>query len=165
MKNDEVKINTDAVLGKLENGVFYTKMHTSFDELDPLNMLHNSRYSYILERATYLFFNAVGVIEGFDIVKYPDLHHVVHGIELTYHRPMFGVVPFFVSIVPEKLREAGAVFKVAFISQDRSTIYCSGRRSIAKVKPETFQPVGWTPKFRETLEFIINLQKKLKNEK
>ncbi len=165
MSNGEIKINTAEIEKKLEKGLFYTKMHTSFDELDPLNMLHNSRYSYILERATYLFFNAVGVIEGFDIVKYPDLHHVVHGIELTYHKPMFGVVPFFVSIVPEKLREAGVTFKVAFLSEDRKTIYCSGRRTIAKVKPETFNPVGWTPKFRETLDFIINLQKKLKNEK
>ncbi|HNY10037.1 MAG TPA: hypothetical protein PKK26_00470, partial [Candidatus Wallbacteria bacterium] len=114
MKDSEIIINTASIEEKLEKGVFYVKMNSNFDELDPLNMLHNSRYSYILERATYLFFNAAGVIEGFDIVKYPDLHHVVHGIELTYHKPIFGVVSFYVSIAPEKLREAGATFKVAF---------------------------------------------------
>ena len=71
----EAALNFKEVKKVLQDGVFYVKLNTSFDELDPLNMLHNSRYQYILERATYMFFNAVKVIEEFDTVKYPDLHH------------------------------------------------------------------------------------------
>ena len=153
------EIDRELIKTKLESGVFYQKWSTSFDELDPLNMLHNSRYSYILERVTYLFFNAVSVIEKFDIIEFPDLHHVVRQINLTYLRPIFGVIPFWVTIKPIKLREAACIFEVAFISDDRSVIYCKGERTIAKVNPDTFQPVGWTKKFRETLEFIMELSK------
>lgn len=152
-------IDRAAIRNALEAGVFYVKMNTSFDELDPLNMLHNSRYQYILERATYMFFNAVKVIEDFDIIKYPDLHHVVHNINLNYLKPIFGVVPFYVAIAPQKLREAGAAFDVAFLSEDKKTVYCKGTRSIAKVRPVTFEPTGWTAKFRETHEYIIELIK------
>ncbi len=144
----------------VNDGVFRVKLFTSFDELDPLNMLHNSRYQYILERATYMFFNAVKVIEEFDIVKYPDLHHVVYNINLSYLKPIFGVRPFIVTIAPQKLREAGAVYDVAFLSEDGNTVYCKGSRTIAKVKPVTFEPVGWTPKFRLTHEYLIDLIKK-----
>lgn len=158
MSGKDISIDRAAVENALEKGVFYQTLTTCFDELDPLNMLHNSRYAYILERVTYMFFNAVDVIGAFDTVKFPDLHHVVSGIELAYHKPIFGVVPFVVSVRPVRLREAGATYEVAFLSEDRTIVHCSGRRSIAKVKPVTFQPVGWTPKFRETHEFIISLQ-------
>lgn len=153
----------DSIRKTLRGGVFYVRLNTSFDELDPLNMLHNSRYQYILERATYMFFNAVRVIEAFDTVKYPDLHHVVHNINLNYMRPMFGVIPFLVSIAPQKLREAGATYEVAFLSDDMKTVYCRGTRSIAKVRPVTFEPVGWTAKFRETHEYIIDIIKSEKH--
>ena len=158
----EAALNFKEVKKVLQDGVFYVKLNTSFDELDPLNMLHNSRYQYILERATYMFFNAVKVIEEFDTVKYPDLHHVVHNINLDYLKPIFGVIPFWVSIAPKKLREAGASYDVAFLSEDRKTVYCKGIRSIAKVKPVSFEPVGWTAKFRETHEYIIDMIKKQK---
>ncbi len=164
-KNINVKLNAaanpsidyDGLDKTLDAGIFRVKWFTNFDELDPLNMLHNSRYHYILERATYMFFNAVKVIEEFDIVKYPDLHHVVHNINLNYLKPIFGVKPFIVSIAPLKLREAGAVYEVAFTSEDGKVVYCKGSRTIAKVKPITFEPVGWTPKFRLTHEYIIGL--------
>ncbi len=173
-QSDKKTLKTDSVVADaavdyngldraLDAGVFRVKLFTSFDELDPLNMLHNSRYQYILERATYMFFNAVKVIEEFDIVKYPDLHHVVHNINLNYLKPIFGVKPFIVSIAPQKLREAGAVYDVAFLSEDYKTVYCKGSRTIAKVKPVTFEPVGWTPKFRKTHEYIIDIIKKGEN--
>ena len=153
------EVNKEVIKNKLENGVFYKKWSTSFDELDPLNMLHNSRYSYILERVTYLFFNAVSVIEKFDIVEFPDLHHVVRQINLTYVKPIFGVISFFVTVKPIKLREAGCIYEVSFVSEDKSVVYCKGERTIAKVNPATFQPVGWSKKFRDTHEFIIGLSK------
>ncbi len=155
-------IDFEYIRKTLDSGVYYIKMSTNFDELDPLNMLHNSRYQYILERATYSFFNAVKLIEDFDTLKYPDLHHVVHAVNLNYIKPLFGVTPFYVAISPQKLREAGAVYNVAFLSEDRINVYCKGTRSIARVRPKTFEPVGWSAKFRETHEFIINI---LKNEK
>lgn len=157
---NETIINYEDLNKVLCEGVFYTKFNTNFDELDPLNLLHNSRYLYILERATYLYFNAIKVIEDFDIVKYPDLHHVVYSINLNYIKPIVGVTSFLVSISPIKLREAGAIYEVAFLSTDKSTIYCKGTRAIAKVKPKTFEPISWTKKFRETHEYIINVLKK-----
>lgn len=153
------KINEEVIKNKLENGIFYQKYSTNFDELDPLNMLHNSRYSYIIERATYLFFNAVSVIEKFDIVEFPDLHHVVRQINLTYIKPIFGVISFFVKVRPIKLREAACIYEVSFVSEDKNVVYCKGERTIVKVNPLTFQPAGWSKKFRETHEFIIGLSK------
>jgi|GEM_PF-6288354 len=160
----EAAVNFDGIKKVLRDGVFYLKMGTNFDELDPLNMLHNSRYQYFLERATYKFFNAVKLIEEFDIVKYPDLHHVVYNINLNYLRPIFDVTPFFVTIAPQKLREAGATYDVAFLSDDMKTVYCRGSRSIAKVGPKNFSPIGWSRKFRETHEYIIELNKNKKME-
>lgn len=158
----ETQVDRKNIEKILENGVFYVRMSTSFDELDPLNMLHNSRYSYILERATFKYFNAIGVIPEFDFVKYPDLHHVVQSISLTYLKPIFSVTPFWVAISVDRVREAAVAFNVAFLSDDRETVYCRGHRVIAKVKPVTFEPVGWTALFRETHEFLAELGKKLK---
>ncbi|MEX2382866.1 MAG: thioesterase family protein [Opitutales bacterium] len=129
-------------------GLFLYRAKTAFDELDPLGILHNSRYLYFLERATLAMFDHLMGAERFDPEAYPDLYVLVRRLEIDYLAPIRGVIPFLITLRVSRLREAGCVYAFEFRSENGETLFSKGTRTVVRMSGATGEPTAWTPQFR-----------------
>jgi acyl-CoA thioester hydrolase len=130
-------------------GIFIYRTQTHFDELDPLNVLHHSRYLKHLERAQQAMFDHIMATESFDPERYPDLYVVVRNITIDYLHPLRSITPFLIALRVVRLREAGLTTAFSFRTPDGAKEYCRGLRTVCRLSTKTHQPCGWTALFRE----------------
>src|ERR1700736_58892 len=68
--------------------VYFSSVH--FDELDPMKMLHNSRFAAHVERAVSAWYTALGGSWRLDPRENPDQFHVVRDLHIEYLNPVVG---------------------------------------------------------------------------
>ena len=115
-----------------------------FDELDPMGLLHNSRYSLLFERALTAFWAGHGhsFVEGRPST--PDAFNVVRSASITYHRPVRGVGEVTVHIWLDHLGESSGDYRFQLTSVDGSVLYAEGNRVVVKLDPATLRPTPWS---------------------
>lgn len=124
---------------------YRTSIH--FDELDPMNMLHNSRFAAHVERATVEFYRSVGRTWERDVSRNPDQFHLVRDFRIEFLAPV-GPGEIDVQIWVEHLGTSSCVYGFRCISRDGRIIHAQGARTVVKIDPRTHQPVPWTESFR-----------------
>ena len=119
-----------------------------FDELDPMGLLHNSRYSLLFERALTAFWAGHGhsFVEGRPST--PDAFNVVRSASITYHRPVRGVGEVAVHIWLDHLGESSGDYRFQLTSVDGSVLYAEGNRVVVKLDPATLLPTPWSEEAR-----------------
>ncbi len=126
-----------------------------FDELDPMGMLHNVRYGFLLERASSAFFEANGWEWEHDPAKNPDAHHVVAEQTIRYVAPIRGTTDIAVEMWVERLGRTSATYAFEIRSADGMTVHARARRATVKLDPVTFQPAEWTPRLHRCLASLV----------
>ena len=119
-----------------------------FDELDPMGLLHNSRYALLFERALAAFWASHGhsFVEGRPST--PDAFNVVRSASITYHRPVRGVGEVAVHIWLDHLGESSGDYRFQLTSVDGSVLYAEGNRVVVKLDPATLRPTPWSEESR-----------------
>jgi acyl-CoA thioester hydrolase len=133
----------------VETGYPYTyPVEVHFDELDPMGLLHNSRYSLLFERALSAFWTGHGhsYVEGRPST--PDAFNVVRSASITYHRPIRGVGEVAVHVWLARLGESSADYGFTLTSPDSSVVYAEGNRVVVKLDQATLRPEPWSEQCR-----------------
>lgn len=119
-----------------------------FDELDPMQVLHNSRFAVHIERAVTSFYITSGRLWTTDHADNPDQFHVVRELRIEFLNPVIGPRTMRVDIWVEKLGTTSCTYGFLCSSEDGRIPYARGERTIVKVDPSTRRPAPWTDFFR-----------------
>jgi acyl-CoA thioester hydrolase len=126
-----------------------------FDELDAMGMLHNARYSLLIERATSAFFESNGWQWERDVAGNPDQHYVVREQSVRFMRPILRPGRVVVSMWVSRLGETSATFSFEIRSPDRRVLHATAERVHVKLDRATLAPAAWTPRLREHLSTLL----------
>jgi acyl-CoA thioester hydrolase len=136
--------------------VYLSSVH--FDELDPMQMLHNSRFAAHVERAVTAWYVSLGGRWHVDPRENPDQFHMVRDLHIEYLNPVVGPGTMRIDVWIERLGNTSCVYGFLCSSADGSVAYARGDRTIVKVDPQSHRPTPWSGAFRE---FLTDLQKQL----
>ncbi|GBD32680.1 hypothetical protein HRbin33_01654 [bacterium HR33] len=134
--------------GALPGPCFTFSSTVHYDELDPMNMLHNTRYAVHVERAIIAFFGTFGRRWERDVRRNPDQFHVVKEFRIEFLTPISEVGSVDVKIWVERIGNSSCSFGFLMQSPGGEIEHARGVRTIVKLDPETLRPVPWTDKFR-----------------
>lgn len=132
----------------IEPSSFTNRSLVHFDELDPMHMLHNSRFAAHVERATIALYSSLGWTWQRDVRSNPDQFHVVRDFRIEFLAPV-GPGPLEIEIWVERLGNSSCVYGFRCTSKDGSVLHARGIRVIVKLDPADHTPVPWTETFRE----------------
>jgi acyl-CoA thioester hydrolase len=135
---------------------FPSRVH--FDELDPMGILHNSRYPVHVERAVAAFFEANGFFWEASIADNPDKFHVVRQFHIDMERPCSGSGPMDVDVWLERLGRSSLTYGFTCQGTD-GVVYARGTRTVVKLDPATFRPTDWTDRWREAHLTVLGPQR------
>jgi acyl-CoA thioester hydrolase len=131
------------------NPKFVYRSPVHFDELDPMQMLHNARFAAHVERAVTAFYATTGRRWETDVRDNPDQFHVVRELRIEYLQPVIGPQTLRIDVWVERLGTSSCVYGFLVSSEDGRTPYARGERAIVKIDPASRRPAPWTPFFRE----------------
>jgi acyl-CoA thioester hydrolase len=120
-----------------------------FDELDPMQVLHNSRFATHVERAVTSYYATSGRAWETDPANNPDQFHVVRELRIEFLNPVVGPGPIRIDIWVERLGNTSCKYGFLCSSDDGRVPYARGERTIVKVDPSTRRPAPWTDFFRD----------------
>ncbi|HXI12255.1 MAG TPA: thioesterase family protein [Thermoanaerobaculia bacterium] len=119
-----------------------------FDELDAMNMLHNSRYGVHVERAIVAWYHSQGRTWEANVADNPDQFHVVRDLHIEFLSPVKGVGTIRIDIWVEKIGHTSCVYGFHCSSADGRVAHARGERTIIKLDPLSMRPAPWTDFFR-----------------
>jgi len=132
---------------------YFSPVH--FDELDPMKMLHNSRFAAHIERAVSAWYASTGGTWELRVEDNPDQFHVVRDLHIEYLNPFFGMGSMRIDLWVERLGNTSCVYGFLCSSPDGNVAYARGERTIVKVDPRSYRPEPWTPAFRARHETLV----------
>lgn len=121
-----------------------------FDDLDPFNILHNSRYLLLFERAVGAFWMDVGW-GAFQDSDRPEQFHLVRHNAIDYLAPVRGVGKVRVRVGIEKIGTSSLTFECRMLPMDRDLDHARGTRTVVHVDPTTLEPRPWNDSFRDAM--------------
>lgn len=125
---------------------YVSRVH--FDELDPLQMLHNSRFATHVERAIVSYYETLGRRWEPRVQDNPDQFHVVRDYRIEFLAPVAGPGPLRIDVWVEHIGNTSCVYGFRCTSEDGSIVHARGERTIIKLDPGTHRPLAWTDEFR-----------------
>jgi acyl-CoA thioester hydrolase len=129
-----------------------------FDDLDALQILHNSRYLLLFERTIGSFWARVdwkGSPEGGS----PDRKQLVRANHVEYLRPVSQIGDVRVRIWVEHLGRTSLTFAFRMLPMDEDVDYATGTRVMVSVDPRTKRPVPWSDEFRHVISPFLREEK------
>ena len=136
---------------------FYEAIHgVYFDDLDALQILHNSRYLLLFERTIGSFWmRTMGWGGVLDESTNPDRYHLVRTNEIEYLRPVTGIGEVRVRIWVEKLGRTSLTFGMRVLPMDEDRDYARGTRVLVCVDAATRTPTPWSDELRQKIAPFI----------
>jgi acyl-CoA thioester hydrolase len=130
---------------------FHESIHgVYFDDLDALQILHNSRYLLLFERTIGSFWMRLGW-RGPGNGDDPNRHQLVRANHVEYNRPVSGIGEVRVRIWIEHLGRTSLTFGFRMLPMDEDVDYATGSRVMVCVDPVTKRPTPWSDEFRRML--------------
>jgi acyl-CoA thioester hydrolase len=152
-KKDFTMVDTRAsslIFDSVDYGVS-VPLDVYFDDLDSYGMLHNSRYTVMVERA----WNTYALSLGFGASDEAVLtHYVVKAVSIVFDLPLIGNGAIAIHLWTEKVGRTSATTGFRVCSRDGSSTYAHGTRTIVNVSGETMRPTEWSEGHRAGFERI-----------
>jgi acyl-CoA thioester hydrolase len=130
---------------------FHEAIHdVYFDDLDALQILHNSRYLLLFERTIGSFWvRTMGWDGVLDQARNPDRYHLVRANQIEYLRPVTEMGQVRVRVWIEKLGRTSLTFAARILPMDEDVDYARGTRVLVSVDPTTRKPSPWSDELRK----------------
>ena len=119
-----------------------------WDELDAMQMLHNSRFAPHVERAITAWYATLGGRWALNVEENPDQFHVVREFRIEYLNPVVGPGTMRIDVSIERIGTTSCVYKFLCSSEDGLVPYARGERTIVKIDPQSRRPASWSDNFR-----------------
>jgi len=126
--------------------VYLSDVH--FDELDPMQMLHNARFPAHVERAVIAWYHSLGSSWRRDLAENPDQFHVVRDLHIEYLKPFIGPGRMRIDVWLERMGNTSCVYGFTCSNEAGTVGYARGERTIVKLDPASHRPAPWTEQFR-----------------
>lgn len=123
-------------------------MGVYFDDLDPMHILHNSRYLLLFERTMGSFWLSLGLSE-FQVDD--RWFHVVRANTVEYLSPVRGMGQVRVRVWIQSLGRTSMTFGFRLMPLDEDRDHARGTRTIVHVLRDTWKPEPWSEEFRAHL--------------
>src|SRR5258708_6033807 len=126
-----------------------------FDELDPMKMLHNSRFAAHVERAVSAWYQENGGKWEPDHAGKPDQGHGLRGlpVEVLHPVPRLGAMRLELRVEP--LGTTSCVYGFLCPSEDGTAPSARGERTIVKIDPASYRPAPWSDGFRDVHHTLL----------
>lgn len=118
-----------------------------FDDLDPMGVLHNSRYAVLVERAWIAYWES----QGFGVGNFNaggDEFNVVKDLHIVFDLAVDRSGEYAVHLWLESLGHTSATAGFRVCSTDASVTYAHGTRTAVRLDPATLRPVAWSDRVR-----------------
>jgi acyl-CoA thioester hydrolase len=127
---------------------FHEMIHgVYFDDLDALQVLHNSRYILMFERAIGSFWDKLGAGRWHERQHDPDMFHLVRSNQVDYLRAIEGTGDVRVRIWVEKVGTTSLTFGFRVLPLDEDLDFATGSRVLVHVDRDTRRPAPWSADF------------------
>ena len=126
---------------------FISRQRIYFDMMDPLGVMHNSRYLLLFERARFDLWHANGLSLGAEGLDWP--YYVVRN-EINYHAPITRLQEVTVEVVVERLGSS-SVTLAHRVLDDTNVCVADGKTVLVRVDPVTQHSAAWSDGFRALL--------------
>ncbi|MCT9935206.1 acyl-CoA thioesterase [Planotetraspora sp. A-T 1434] len=129
-----------------------------FDDMDPMGLLHNSRYAVLVERAWNNFWRdrGLGGKSGLD----GDGFNVIKAFDITFDFPVSELGEYAVHLWMERLGATSATAGYRVCSADGITTYAHGSRTVVRLNKTTLTPTPWSERVWEIARTTGLLQDK-----
>lgn len=133
----------------------FEPVQVHFDDLDPMGVLHNTRYALLVERATNAYWYRLGWSPDAVGSDFTDGFSAVREVKVTFHAPIVGpgepVVHFWI----DRVGTTSCVYGFRVLSPDRSVVYADGHRVIVNLDPRTLRPAPFSDRLRATADPLM----------
>ncbi|MFE9611778.1 acyl-CoA thioesterase [Streptomyces sp. NPDC006012] len=123
-----------------------------FDDMDPMGLLHNSRYALLVERAWSTFWRDRG--QGGRTGLDGDGFSVLKAFDITYDLPVSELGDYAVHFWTDHLGNTSHTAGYRVCSADGTTTYAHGRRTTVRLDRTTLKPTPWSERVREIARTI-----------
>ena len=133
-----IKTNVRAILRDMDeiNPKFTYLSPIHFDELDPMKMLHNSRFAAHVERAITAWYESIGGRWELRAEDNPDQFHVVRDLHIEYLAPFVGTGTMRIDLWVDRIGTTSCVYAFLCSSTDGMWITRSSRPTYLANAPE-----------------------------
>ena len=138
----------------LEYG-FLAPMRVYFDDLDSFGMLHNSRYSVLVERVWAIYWRQQGLAYSKDGKLLDDAFSVVKEQRVSYEFPINRPGEYGVHIWLERIGRTSMTYGFRVRSADGTVTYAHGSRTIVRLDRQTLRPSEWSQEGRSVSEKLL----------
>ncbi len=123
-----------------------------FDELDPMGLLHNSRYAVLIERTEASFNRSQGRRWELDLSLNPDQLYAIREQSFRFLAPIRGSVDVCVQMWLDRMGATSVTWGFEVRSTDG--LHATASRTIVKLDPVTYRPSPWSGHIRESYSRI-----------
>ncbi|MFD4890998.1 acyl-CoA thioesterase [Kitasatospora sp. NPDC058397] len=141
-------IHRPCLENRMKDPGHYEQLSVHFDDLDPMGVLHNSRYAALVERAIHAHWLRLGWAPDAAVSAFPDVLVAVREVRTTFHRPITGVCAPVVHFWIERMGRTSCVHGYRILSPDRSAVHAEGHRAIVNLDPGTGRPAPFSDGLR-----------------
>ena len=126
-----------------------------FDEMDPLGVLHNSRFAVHVERAQSALFEQLGYGWTDLSQRHEDIGYVVRATAMEFTAPVTSPGVMTVEVVALRLGRTSATwgYRCAVSSGAQEVPVAQGTRVVVKADASG-QPNAWTDSFRVLFDWL-----------
>lgn len=137
------------------NGDFVWNTTVYFDELDPMGLLHNSRYAVLIERTEASFNRSQGRKWELDLNLNPDQFYAIREQSFRFLLPIRGSVDISVHMWLDRMGLTSATW--GFEVRSVGGLHATATRTIVKLDPVTYRPSSWTDEIRASYQRIARI--------
>ena len=126
-----------------------------FDEMDPLGVMHNSRFAVHVERAQSALFEQLGYGWTDLSQRHEDIGYVVRATAMEFTAPVTSPGVMTVEVIAVRLGRTSATwgYRCAVSVGAVEVPVAHGTRVVVKAD-ESGQPVAWTDSFRVLFDWL-----------
>jgi acyl-CoA thioester hydrolase len=126
----------------------------SFDDLDSMGIVHNTRYAVIVERALTAYWDGLGYTYANRTVGHPDASIAVVEFSIKYKMPVSATGTVGVHFWTTRIGSTSVSYGYRVQSVDGATAHAEGQRVHVRFDPATMRPTPWQDDTRATYESL-----------
>jgi acyl-CoA thioester hydrolase len=125
---------------------FVWRTRVFFDDLDPMGLVHNSRYAVLIERAEASFNLSQGRRWELDLSLNPDQFYAIKEQTFRFMAPIRGCVDIEVHMWLDRMGRTSVTW--GFEVRSSSGLHAVASRTIVRLEPTTYRPSPWSDQIR-----------------
>ena len=113
-----------------------------FEDLDSMGMVHNTRYSLLVERALTRYWDRHGYSYRNGKLGHPDASVGVAEFTIKYRLPIRGTGDVHVHLVVDRIGESSVAYSFRVLGPT-GALHAEGTRVQIRLDPTTLRPTPW----------------------